>query len=311
MVSQQVQPVQTQPCSPDIPQGTAGLGCGAGAAAGRAGWPRCFPSMAGAGLVSNLHVTPLCSCTFHSPDTRVSVLWGRDPWLDACSPRAELGCSCSGCPRGTLRCDTGAALGACGALSKAVDALSGLGSSAVAARSTGRALEGLDPPPGCATSQPNIPNPWQSPGRGWRLPNTAACPGVPPQPLPRVPVVFTKTGEKNSPGTRESWSRGSFPHDKITLRSFKGRQKLLALPIAAKPFPSARSGVSFLQGFHFLRANISDAWLISCACPGPGQRGMPALSPCVGWGQPRARRDVVTWGQPVAVCSGVWSDVGF
>lgn len=142
VVSQQIQPVQTQPCSPDIPQGTAGLGCGAGVAAGRAGWPRCFPSMAGAGLLSNLHVTPLCSCTFHSPDTRVSVLWGRD----ACSPRAELGCSCSGCPRGTLRCDTGAALGACGALSKAVDALSGLGSSAVAARSTGRALEGLDPP---------------------------------------------------------------------------------------------------------------------------------------------------------------------
>lgn len=102
-------------------------GCGAGAAAGRAGWPRCFPSVAGAGLVLNLHVTPLCTCTFHSPDTRVPVLWGRDLWLEGCGPRAELGCSCSGRPRGMLRSDTGAALGACGALSKAVDALSGLG----------------------------------------------------------------------------------------------------------------------------------------------------------------------------------------
>lgn len=93
-----------------------------------------------------------------------------------------------------------------------------------------------------AVPHPNqtLPNPWQSPGRGWQLPNIAACPGVPPQPFPRVPgpVVFTKRGEKNSPGTWEPWSRGSFPHDKITLRSFKGRQKLLALPIAAKPFCS-------------------------------------------------------------------------
>lgn len=182
MVSQQIQraqPVHTIPCSPDVPQAAARLWGRSGAATGRAGWPRCFPSMAGARLVWSSHVTSLCIFSFHTRDTCVPVLWGRDPCLEGCGPGAVLGCSCSRCSQGILRCDMGAVLGACGALSKAVDALSRLGSSAVAARSTGRALGARTPL--LAVPHPNrtCPTPGKAQAGAGGFPTQLLAPGSP------------------------------------------------------------------------------------------------------------------------------------
>lgn len=171
---QLAQPVQTKPCSPDIPRAPAQPWGRSGAATGRAGWPRCFPSMAGARLLSSLHVTALCIFSFHS-HTLVFLCCGEG----ICAWRAVLGCSCSGCPLSILRCDTGAAVGACGALSKAVDALSGLGSSAVAARNTGRALGGLDPPPAVPHPNQTCPTPGKAQAAAGTFSAQLLVPGSP------------------------------------------------------------------------------------------------------------------------------------